>query len=171
MKPSHISRWAMFISISEIVVALILIVREVYQLITLRSIYATDNGLIEFEKYKENTYAPLFMWYILLLIGMFSIRKDKYSWIFHQAFIVLVFLTKFSPLFITLSFDLVFFLIFIAITFSIFTFIEIILFKSSVTDFFEIKKKHLIHALIFGVLCSIIYWYIEIWSINETRLF
>ena len=77
MKKTQITIWTKWIAVIEVTIAVILLTREVYQLLTLRSVYAPDDGLIiEFEKYKEDTYAPMFMWYILFLAGIMSLRKN-----------------------------------------------------------------------------------------------
>ena len=78
MKKTQITIWTKWIAVIEVTIAVILLTREVYQLLTLRSVYAPDDGLIiEFEKYKEDTYAPMFMWYILFLAGIMSLRKNR----------------------------------------------------------------------------------------------
>jgi len=66
----------------EIILGTILLISEIYQMTYLPSIH--DNlydGLVDFDKYKENTYLLMFLWSLLLIIGIISWINEKKKWI------------------------------------------------------------------------------------------
>lgn len=73
-----------------IILGTILLIREIYQMTYLPSIH--DNlygGLVTFFKYKENTYALIVLWAILLITGIIGWINDNKKWISNKILIII----------------------------------------------------------------------------------
>jgi len=73
-----------------IILGTILLIREIYQMTYLPSIH--DNlygGLVTFFKYKENTYALIVLWAILLITGIIGWINDNKKWISNTILIII----------------------------------------------------------------------------------
>jgi hypothetical protein len=151
------------ISFIEIVLGIVLLTREIYQMTFLPSIHDDNSygGLIDFAKYKENTYSLIFLWLLLLLTGITGLISSKLNWIFTQSLLITifgilsltaVFLGKNEPLFIGA---------FILISIGFFI-LEKQQYRADLLEKLEITNRTKIISILSGLLCSLIYWIIEI---------
>jgi len=152
------------ISRIEIILAILLLIREIYQFFTLRSIYGPFNGLIrEFEKYKENTYSPIFMWIIILITGILGLKVKKRFWIWNQISLLMIFLSMIFPLiYIYFSGWRIPVLIILIILIGLLIYIQILMNNKNLIDKYAIGLKDKIFAVSVGAIFAIIYWLIKI---------
>ncbi|MBD3591202.1 hypothetical protein [Bacteroides sp. GM023] len=71
---------AQLIPYIEIIIGIILLSIEVYDYFTLYSMTEVDamyGGIVDFYKYKENTYCPAFLWTSLTLTGISCIINSQ----------------------------------------------------------------------------------------------
>ena len=97
---------AQLIPYIEIIIGIILLSIEVYDYFTLYSMAEVDamyGGIVDFYKYKENTYCPAFLWTILTLTGISYWISKKMYWILTQTFIILLLLKATLPFYAILS--------------------------------------------------------------------
>ena len=151
-------------SIFEIVVAIILIFIEVIDYFTLISLYEADNGfIVDYAKYKENVYSPLFMWIVVLVSGIQLIQLKKVGWTLNVSLLIMLYLCLTFP-FIYMFYPTNFMLC--SIGFVILTVLLILLlkllFKKQLLEYFGIEKSDKLFGLFIGVGLFIIYWIIKI---------
>lgn len=83
------------IAILEIISGMILLIWEIHDFIKLPTTFEADEmygGLVDFIKYKENTYCLLYLWTILLFTGISFFINKKLHWVFTQISLIVVFL-------------------------------------------------------------------------------
>lgn len=77
------------ISVIEILLGIILFIREVYLMITLPSIHDDIyGGLIDLFKYKENTHFLILLWILLIAIGIVSWFNVDRKWISNKILVM-----------------------------------------------------------------------------------
>lgn len=146
----------------EIIVGIILLGFEVHDYCTLYSMNEVDamyGGIVDFCKYKEDTYCPVFLWTILTTAGISYWINKKLYWILTQVFILLLLLKAIFPfyfIFIELSSIVLYILPTIYIT--LFIAIEAKLFKMKQIASTEISFRTKSVGTIIGLLCYILYF-------------
>jgi hypothetical protein len=153
------------IAIIEIVCGVILLVHEIYDFITLPTTTEIDTkygGLVDFFKYKENTYSLLYLWIVLLFTGTSYWINKKLHWTFTQiSLITLFFSVEFMYLMILTS-DVIIFLIILSIfLLFLFIFLEIRLFRHKYLETIEVTNKIKLASILLGIFSYAIYFTIE----------
>ncbi len=146
----------------EIILGTILLIREIYQMTYLPSVH--DNlygGLVDFMKYKENTYSLIYLWSILLITGIFSMKNAKLNWILHQILIILISIITLVPMVFMIIQGQV-----IAVILGLFLIglilLEIRLYQSDLREKLKIININKLTSIILGLFSALIYWIIEI---------
>lgn len=154
------------IALLEIVIGIILLIREVRDFMVLPTVAEADkmfDGLIDFVNYKESTYHLLYLWTLLLITGISYWISKKSYWIFTQTLLITLFCAIafiFIKALITFYFSLVF-AILMALTLLIFIWIKT--YKRSYLSKMGINNKTKYVSIILGLFLSVIYlillWY------------
>jgi CDP-diglyceride synthetase len=147
----------------EIIVGTILLIREIYQMTYLPSVQ--DNlygGLVDFVKYKENTYSLIFMWSILLITGIFSWINDKLKWISHQILIITISMIILVSMLVMIiqnqaALSAIFGLLLIGLII-----LEIRLCRSDLIEKLKLNNINKRTSMILGLFSALIYWIIEL---------
>jgi hypothetical protein len=154
--------------ITEIIIGLILLVKELYEMTVLPSINDDINdtyGLVDFAKYKENTYSLIFFWTFVLLIGVISFRNNQSKWFANQTLVFTVFFGSFIAIIFSLIYKspigLVWGLILIGTIIA-----EYLYYKSPLTKELKPTKIHIAICLTIGLLSAILFWTIDITQLN-----
>ena len=150
------------ISLTEVVLGTILLTREIYQMISLPSVQ--DNlygGLVDISKYQENTYSLTFLWLLLLSTGITGWINKKINWIFTQTLLITIFGIATLTVIILGQNEPLFIVAFILISIGFFL-LERRLYQTDFLRNLEITKQTKIISILLGLLCSVIYWIIEI---------
>lgn len=154
--PKHI-----LIPTLEIIIGLILLVRELYQMTILPSIHDKSLELISFFKYKENTYSLIFVWLVVTIVGMLSLKRHKRMWISNQVLIIAILFgaliaTVFSLIYKSPE-GLIWGLVIIGILI-----IEYKYFKSNFTKAIKPSQLENIVCVSTGLFLALIFWIIEL---------
>jgi hypothetical protein len=150
------------ISLTEVILGTILLTREIYQMITLPSVH--DNlygGLVDFSKYQENTYSLTFLWLLLLSTGITGWINKKINWLFTQTLLITIFGIASLTVIILGHNEPLFIVVFILISIAFFL-LERRLYQADFLKKIEITKQTKIISILLGLLCSLVYWIIEI---------
>jgi hypothetical protein len=78
----------------EIVIGVILLIREIRDFILLPTMTEVDKmfyDLVDFTKYRENTYHLLYLWILFLVTGISYWISKKLYWIFTQILLITLF--------------------------------------------------------------------------------
>lgn len=146
---------------TEVIIGIILLSLEVYDYFTLYSMEEVDamyGDIVDFYKYKENTFCPAFLWTMLILTGISYWTNKKLYWISTQALILLLLLKAILPFYaIFIELNPIVFYIFPLCYFTLFIAIEIQLFKINQIESIDISTKTKLSGLGVGILCCIIY--------------
>lgn len=153
---------AQLIPYIEIIIGIILLSIEVYDYFTLYSMTEVDamyGGIVDFYKYKENTYCPAFLWTILTLTGISYWISKKMYWILTQTFIILLLLKAILPFYaIFIELNPIIFYIFPCLYFALFIMVEMILFRIKRIESTNINTKTKMLGIGVGILCCIVYF-------------
>jgi hypothetical protein len=141
--------------LTEILIGSILLAREIYQFIVLPSIH-TYHGPVDFIKYKENTYSLIFLWVLLLLVGILSLKNEKIKWISHQILIInfLTLTTLALVNYIYMRETIAIFFGFVLLGLII---LEIILYRTDLRVRLNTTVKNIITTILLGISCTLIY--------------
>jgi hypothetical protein len=149
------------IPLIEIFTGVILLIREIYQMTVLPSIHDSRYELVDFFKYKENTYSLMFVWVILLLSGFSYWINRKLYWIFTQILLITIFSIFLVPFCKNVDTVPIGWWIISIFTMLAFITIEVLLYRQKILENFNIDKKVKVTSIILGISSSIIYWIIE----------
>jgi len=143
------------IPLLEIIIGSILLVREIYDFFTLPGLY-NDNELVDYSKYKEETYAFSFLWALIIIVGILSLQNQKLKWNSHQVLIIFfltISLILFIAIFQTQQFIVVIFGIFITGL----IILEIVLYRKKLRARLNITPSNVIMSIMMGILCTLIF--------------
>lgn len=143
------------IPLLEIIIGSILLVREIYDFFTLPSLY-NDNELVDYSKYKEETYAFSFLWVLIILVGLVSLKNQKLKWISHQVLIILLLIISLI-LFIAIFQTLQFIEVILGILIIGLIILEIILYRKKLRARLNITPSNVIMSIMMGILCTLIF--------------
>ena len=143
----------------EIIISLILLTRETIHYLGNRSIEDPFNGLvIEFEKYKEDSYFLFFLWLLLMFAGIFLFKIKRIGWILNKSFLLFVFVFLFlivlsnfnnlSEIFLILLFTLIVIVILI------------LMYNKFFLKTLNIHNIDKVISVVLGVSLYLSYWYI-----------
>lgn len=139
----------------EILIGTILLVREIYDFFTLPSLY-NDNELVDYSKYKEETYAFSFLWVLIILVGLVSLKNQKLKWISHQVLIIF-FLAISLLLFVAIIQTQQFIIVILGILIIGLIILEIILYRKKLRACLNITPSNVIMSIMMGILCTLIF--------------
>lgn len=147
--------------ITVVIAAIFLLIHEVHQFIHLPSKYdhLYESG-VDFLKYKEDTYTQLFLWALLLFVGIMGLINDKLKWIGCQIFIIKLLVSSVLIIFVDYLFNEI--RILFGIVFLGLILIEIQLYKQKIISKIKINKVNIISSVIFGLMSAAIYWAIRL---------
>ncbi|MBS4058712.1 MAG: hypothetical protein KGZ82_15470 [Bacteroidales bacterium] len=80
-----------YLPIIEIVIGAILLIREIYQFNKLPSIH--DNlygGLVDFFKYKEDSYGLMLLYSVLILAGLLGLKNERFKWLTNWSLLIVI---------------------------------------------------------------------------------
>lgn len=146
----------------EISLGILLLIHEIYQMFHLQSIHdSLYNGLVDFAKYKEETYSLTFLWLMLIFTGVSGWLNDKLYWVFTQILLVTVCVLFFFPIIQVSSTG--FGLMIISVLFVIgIIYLETRLYRQELINRLNINSKTKMISISLGLLCSVIYWIIKV---------
>ena len=152
---------AKLISLFEIVIGAILLIREVRDFTVLPTIAEADKmfgGIIDFVKYKENTYSLLYLWTLLLATGISYWISKKSHWIFTQILLItLFFMIEFMLIgFLITDFNITILLLSVLLLL-LFIWFEIKTNKHSYLNEMRINNKVKYTSMVLGFFSCVIY--------------
>lgn len=143
------------IPLLEIIIGSILFVREIYDFFTLPSLY-NDNQLVDYSKYKEETYAFSFLWVLIIFVGLVSLKNQKLKWFSHQ--VLIIFFLAISLLLFVAIFQTQQFIVLILGFFVLgLIILEIILYRKKIRARLNITPYNLITSFMIGILCALVF--------------
>jgi hypothetical protein len=147
----------------EIILGIILLIREIYQMTYLPSVQ--DNlygGLVDFAKYKENTYSLIFIWSILLITGIFSWINDKLKWISHQILIITISMIILVSMIVMIIQNQSALAAIFGLLLTGLIILEIRLYRSDLIAKLKLDNINKMTSTILGLFNALIYWIIEL---------
>jgi len=148
----------------EIAIGLTFLCIEIRDYLTLYSFAEADQlygGLVDFVKYKENTYSEIFLWSILVLTGIFFWINKKIYWIFTQVFLLLFFFKiGLSVLAISLLGNVIIAFVIPLLYLFLLVWIEIRFLRIGQIEGIEISTQTKILGGVLGFLCCIGYFFL-----------
>lgn len=141
--------------ITEIVLGSILLIREIYQFTILPSVH-DYYGPIDFGKYKENTYPLMFLWSLLIILGILSLKNEKLKWISNQILIVTIIILV-STLLINTIIQSEAVSVILGMVLMGLTILEIKLYQKDRRAKLNISIRHIMTGILFGVLSAFTY--------------
>ncbi|SMO94747.1 hypothetical protein SAMN06265379_1254 [Saccharicrinis carchari] len=157
-----IKRLFKYLPIIEIVLGAILLTHEIFQFNKLPSIH--DNlygGLVDFFKYKEDSYGLMLLYSVLLLAGLLGLKNERLKWLTNWSLLIIILGLVIVP-FIVIIFQKE--ILAIITGFIVFGFLYLIIHLSK-TDLFRrlaITNKNKLISIFLGLFIIIGFWIIEL---------
>lgn len=149
----------------EALLGVTLLVKELYQWSVLPGMYDKTYEFVDFAKYKENTYSFIFLWSVLLIIGLIGLINNVSKWLANQ---ILIFAVTIG-LMIGVIFNGVVKspeVIIWGILLSAALFVAYKFHKSKLTEAVKPTQKYIVISLVVGFIIAITFWTIEITCVN-----
>ncbi len=157
-----IKRLLKYLPIVEIVIGAILLIREIYQFNKLPSIH--DNlygGLVDFFKYKEDSYGLMILYSALILAGFLGLKNERFKWLTNWSLLIIISGIVIVPfIFMILQKEI----LAVLIGLIVFGLIYLIIYlnRSDLFKRLEITNKNKMISISFGLFVILGYWLIEL---------
>ena len=157
-----IKRLLKYLPIIEIVIGTILLIREIYQFNKLLSIH--DNlfgGLVDFFKYKEDSYGLILLYSILILAGLIGLKNERFKWLTNLSLLIVISGLVIIP-FILMILQKEILAVLIGIIVFGLIYLIIYLNRSDLFKRLEVTNKNKMISISIGLFVTLGYWIIEL---------
>lgn len=157
-----IKRLLKYLPIIEIVIGAILLIREIYQFNKLPSIH--DNlygGLVDFFKYKEDSYGLMLLYSVLILAGLLGLKNERFKWLTNWSLLIVISGLVIVP-FILMILQKEILAVLVGLLVFGLIYLIIYLNRSDLFKRLEITNKNKMISISIGLFVILVYWIIEL---------